>query len=129
MDDPIIAQLDVYVAAQLAPYLHVLQVPQSVAEVEVAAAAVEGGRSSMSGRYKKSSKVMELELPLDRHHPTYSSARGEELMSSSVSGRTKVQDSTDESRGGERLSNIKLAGSQSHPSQEVVYFAAVCQDG
>lgn len=122
MDDPIVAQLDVYVAAQLAPYLHILQVPESVEEAEV-------GRTSMNSRYKKNSKVMELELPLDRQHSTYSAARGEELMSSSLSGRIKVQGSADEGRGGGQLSSIKLAGSQSLASQEAMYFVAVCQDG
>jgi hypothetical protein len=119
-DDPIIAEHDVYIATQLAPYLHILQLPGNIAELE-------DGLSSVSGRFKRSHKILELDLPLDTTRSTYSVERGEELLSCSSSGRIKMQGSAEDSISSQagKLTTIKLSGSPVPLSKDIKYFLAV----
>lgn len=128
-DDPIIGEHNVFVSTQLAQYLHIFQLPGNVAEAESHEAA------SMTYRFKKTSKVVEMELPLDTRHPTYSPERAEELASNTSSGKIKYSGLSgggeiDGDRGGERLNRMRYAGTPIRiKSDERRYFVVTSVDG
>lgn len=120
-EDPITEEYDVYISTQLASYLHIIQMPQTSTELE-------SGHTNLTLKYKKNSRVMELDLPLPTNHPTYSQSRGEELAAQSVGGRIKVFGAQEDTSGGQ-LDHIKLSGGSQPISPDVKYFAATISNG
>lgn len=121
-EDPVIAEHDIYLTTQLAPYLHILQMPGNLKELE-------GETLTMACKYKRNHKLLEVELPLNTSHPTFSTERGEEFATSSASGRIRIQNFNQDSKTFGKLDRIKLSGSKVNLSPDSKYFTAVCING
>jgi transcriptional regulator with GAF, ATPase, and Fis domain len=117
-DDPVVSEHDVFISTQLSSYLHVIQYPGNVSELERETTAT-------TGRFKKNHTQLELEFPLDMSHPTYSSERGAELAAASQMGRITLQDSYESAANARGLSSLKLSGTKIPLSANSKYFVAV----
>lgn len=126
VDDPVVEEHDIFVSTQLSSYLNILQFSGNMAEVE-------GNATAMTGRVKKSHRILELEVPLDSTHPTYSLERGKELASYSQAGRIRVQGDTpslynDGTKQG-KLDTVQLTGAKLRMSNDSRYFVGVFSNG
>lgn len=121
-DDPILEEHKVFVSTQLASYLTIIQHPGGISELE-------GESITLTGRFKKTHKILELEVPLDTTHPTYSSDRGEELAVSSHTGRIHIQGDSKGVQGTTKLTTLQLAGSRMLQSKDSNYFVGIYVNG
>lgn len=130
-EDPVIAEYDVYISTQLSSYLHVIQVPRSsIEELE--------GRGNGAGvqncRYKRQHRLLELYVPLNTTHSTFSRARAAEFSAHSGTGRIRLQSegttATLPTTGeGELLTAVKLAGGPMAANPNSRYFVATGVEG
>lgn len=123
-DDPVVSEHDVYVSTQLMPYLHILQLPGNFDELV-------GPTTSTAARFKPSHCLLDLALPLDTHHSTYSRGRGEELALASSAGklRTHAMEPIRPGSYGERIDNLRLTGSRVPTGEHSRYFVAASVSG
>src|ERR1700733_1602512 len=83
-DDPIISELEITLSPQPTSYLHLVQYgvrPPLSSSTDL---------PYLSGRFKKNSRYIELELPLRTDHPTYCKAQAEELAQAAKSGNIRL---------------------------------------
>lgn len=133
-EDPVISEYDVYISTQLSPYLHMIQVPRSsIEELE--------GRGNGAGvqncRYKRQHKLLELHVPLDTTHSTFSRTRAAEFSTHSGTGRIRLHGTGGEGTAatttgmgeGELLKTVKLAGGPMAANPNSRYFVATSMEG
>lgn len=119
--DPVVKEHKVFLTSQLAQYLHLVLAPSR-------SSLPSGHGNALSGRYKKTSRMVELEVPMDTRHQTYSRERGEELAAGAQTGSIKVLGMHPGGSGAEILNKITLSGCPvAHVSAK--YFAGVVREG
>lgn len=118
-DDPVVSEHEVYVSTQLMPYLHILQLPGNFGELV-------GPVTNATARFKPVHRLLDLTLPLDTRHSTYSQERGEELALASSTGkiRTNTMEPMRPSNYGERIDSLHLTGSRVPMGEHSRYFVA-----
>lgn len=119
--DPVVKEYKVFLSTQLAQYLHIIQTPN-----KTSLPSSNGG--VLAGRYKKGSKLVELDVPLDTRHPTYSRERGEDLAVAAQTGAIKVLGSGSAAGGNQILSKVTLVGGPVS-RLNAKYFVALKRDG
>lgn len=121
MDDPVLKEYRVFVTSQLSQYLHLVQTPSRTH-------LPHSNGGVLPGRYKKMSRNVELDVPIDTRHPTYSRDRGEELATSAQSGAIKLVGSQFQSGASQVLEKVTLAGVPVS-KLNAKYFVGVVRNG
>lgn len=121
MDDPILKEYTVFVSSQLSQYLHLIQTPSRTH-------LPNSNGGALPGRYKKTSRNVELDVPIDTRHSTYSRDRGEELATSAQSGAIKLVGSQFNSGTSQVLDKVTLAGVPV-AKLNAKYFVGVVRNG
>lgn len=123
-DDPVVSEHEVYVSTQLMPYIHVLQLPGNFGELV-------GPTASATARFKPVHRLLDLTLPLDTRHSTYSQERGEELALASSTGkiRTNTVEPVRPGNYGERIDSLHLTGSRVPIGEHSRFFVATSING
>lgn len=121
MDDPILKEYRVFVTSQLSQYLHLIQTPSRTH-------LPNSNGGALPGRYKKNSRHVELDVPVDTRHQTYCRDRGEELATSAQSGAIKLVGSQFHSSPSQVLDKVTLAGVPV-AKLNAKYFVGVVKNG
>lgn len=110
----------VLLTTQLTPYLHLVQTPSKSHLPNLHERAIRG-------RFKKVSRAMELDVPLNTRHETYSKIRGEDFAISAQMGSIKLVGGTQQNVPSKMLDTVTLSGG---PVSELnaKYFVGVVRD-
>lgn len=122
MDDLVVKEIKVFVSSQLTQYLHLVLAPTR------ASLTGSDAHGALKGRFKKTSKMFELDVPLNTRHQTYSKERGQDLASAASSGSIKVVGSHVGQGNSELINKVTLSGGQV-PKINATYFVGVIREG
>lgn len=128
-NDELIAQYPVIVGSQLGQYLHLVQIPTHTSQNPISNSAV-----AFSGRFKKASRRLELEVPINTKHTSYTSEYSKELAKAACQGSMRIVGSSSEADGltiksnPQQIDRVRLSGGPV-PVPQAKYFVGRMRGG